>query len=142
MFHVINKHFEEADIYTFFDDLAKIIPNAESDLFLTKVILVYFLGNAKGDTADIIYNLKLKSQHPPNFMSALDVLIERGERAGREQGILIGVAQGKAEATRHAIAKAIFRGKLTDAEIAEDNDTTIDYVHLLRTELQNTPPTM
>jgi predicted transposase/invertase (TIGR01784 family) len=97
MYQVTHKRFKDDEIYTFFDDLAKLIPNAAPELFLLKIIFVYFLGNAKGDTADIIYNLKLKSQHPPNFMSALDVLIERGERAAREEGISIGEAKGKAE---------------------------------------------
>jgi hypothetical protein len=77
--------------------MVKIVPDTDSELFLIKIIFVYFLGNAKGDTADIIYNLKLKSQHPPNFMSALDVLIARGEQAAEERGMLIGEAIGKAE---------------------------------------------
>jgi predicted transposase YdaD len=110
---------------------------------LIVIPFVYFLGNAKGDTADIIYNIKLKSQHPPNFMSALDVLIARGEQAGREEGMLIGEAlgkaEGKAEAVRQSIQKAILQGKLTDAEIAEDNDTTLEYVQQVRTEIDAPP---
>ncbi len=139
MFQVVNKLFSEELIYTFFDEVDPMLPD-DPNLFLEKVILVYLLGNAKGNTAEIIYNLKLKSQHPPNFMSALNVLLEREERAGREEGILIGKAEGKAEATRQAIEKAILRGKLTDEEIAEDNDTPLVMVLQIRVNLQNISP--
>jgi flagellar biosynthesis/type III secretory pathway protein FliH len=93
--------------------------------------------------------------YPPNFMSALDVLIERGERAAREEGISIGEAKGKAEgkakgkvegkaegeanAIRRVIEKAIKHGKLTDEEIADYNDTTVVYVQQVRTDMQKPP---
>ena len=54
----------------------------------------------------------------------------------KEEGIAIGEArgkaEGKAEAMRIMVEKAIRRGRLTDAEIAEDNDTTIEYVQQIR----------
>jgi hypothetical protein len=59
-------------------------------------------------TNSFINRTMIKSQHPPNFMSALDVLIARGEQAAEERGMLIGEAIGKAEgkAEGEAIGKA------------------------------------
>ena len=46
------------------------------------------------------------------------------------------IIAAKAEALRNIVEKAIVRGRLTDVEIAEDNDTTIEYVQQVRTEMQ------
>jgi predicted transposase YdaD len=54
-------------------------------------------------------------------MSALDVLIERGERAAREEGISIGEAKGKAEGKEEGIelTKKVFQLHLKGVAIPD-----------------------
>jgi predicted transposase YdaD len=49
-----------------------------------------------------------------------------------QDGEIKGEIKGKAETTLKNVQKAIKRGKLTDAEIAEDFDVTIEYVQQIR----------
>ena len=53
------------------------------------------------------------------------------------EGKLQGIEEGRAEAKRSAIIKALNRGKLTVEEIAEDNDTSIEDV--LKIKAENKP---
>jgi hypothetical protein len=55
--------------------------------------------------------------------------------AAKAEGEAIGEKRGKAEAVRIMVEKAIKRGRLTDIEIAEDNDTTLEYVQQIRATL-------
>ena len=56
-----------------------------------------------------------------------------------DEGKAEGKAEGEASAIRRVAEKAIKHGKLTDEEIADYNDITVDYVQQVRTNIQ-TPP--
>ncbi len=104
-----------------------------------KIISVYFFGNAKTNTRDIINKIKLKSQKSDNFMSVLDAFFlegeDRGILIGEARGLEKGKAEGKAEAVRHVVEKAIAHGKLTIEEIADYNGVTIEQVQAIRKEM-------
>ncbi|MFN0048669.1 MAG: Rpn family recombination-promoting nuclease/putative transposase [Cytophagales bacterium] len=62
--------------------------------------------------------------------------IERGIRQGIQQGIQQGIEQGveegKLKEKLDSITKALKRGKLSEEEIAEDFDVTIDFVKAMK----------
>nr|WP_293834459.1 Rpn family recombination-promoting nuclease/putative transposase [uncultured Arsenicibacter sp.] len=60
--------------------------------------------------------------------------IQQGIEKGLEQGLQQGIEKGKALAIRQSIVRALQRGKLTPAEIAEDFNVTEELVLQIRQE--------
>ena len=66
----------------------------------------------------------------------IDDAVNEGLAKGFEKGLEKGIEKGKDEARTEAIVKALRRGKLTQEEIAEDNDVSIDRVREIQKNLQ------
>lgn len=60
--------------------------------------------------------------------------LQQGIEKGIEQGLQQGIEKGKALAIRQSIVRALQRGKLTPAEIAEDFNVTEELVLQIRQE--------
>jgi predicted transposase/invertase (TIGR01784 family) len=90
---------------------------------------------SKEERTDYISSLK----YYRDMKNVTDTAFEEGEKEGiikgEKQGIIKGEKKGEQKEKLKNIKKAIKRGKLTDAEIAEDFDVSIEYVQKLRTSL-------
>jgi flagellar biosynthesis/type III secretory pathway protein FliH len=58
--------------------------------------------------------------------------LAEGEAKGKIEGLAEGEAKGKMEERLKTIEKAIRRGKLSDTEIAEDCEVSLDAVQQIR----------
>jgi predicted transposase/invertase (TIGR01784 family) len=90
------------------------------------------MANFNKDELDA-YEESLKAIRDMNALK-LDYL-NAGESIGFEKGKAEGIEEGKAEERVRSIQKALFRKKLSDEEIAEDNDISLDFVLKIKQNL-------
>jgi predicted transposase/invertase (TIGR01784 family) len=105
-------------------DLAE-IPVALRDGVFKKVFQVADLANlSKEERQDYITSLK----YYRDMKNVTDTAFQEGENKGKIEGKI----EGKMEERLKNIQKAIRRGKLSDAEIAEDSEVTLKEVQQIR----------
>ena len=124
------------ELVVFLQEITALIDEIVDDNDLGSRVYTYIFGNSDADAADVMAKIHISNQQKKNNMSILQQLYTQGET----KGISLGKAEGKAEAIRRMVEKAIRHGKLTDAEIADYNDTSLEYVQEVRTIIQQMPP--
>ncbi len=116
------------------------IPVELRDGVFKKLFQVADLANlSKEERQDYITSLKyyrdLKNVTDTAFQEGENKGKLEGKLEGKIEGKLEGIAEGEAKAKLKGIEKAIRRGRLTDAEIAEDAEVTVEYVLQIRSTI-------
>jgi predicted transposase YdaD len=107
--------------------------NPFTDFGFKKLFQVADMANlSKEEHQDYITSLK----YYRDMKNVTDTAFQEGEVKGKIEGKIEGLAEGEAkgkmEERLKTIEKAILRGKLSDTEIAEDCEVSLDAVQQIR----------
>ena len=106
------------------------IPVQLRDGIFKKLFQVADMANlSKEERQDYVTSLK----YYRDMKNVTDTAFQDGEIKGEIKGRIEGKIEGKIEERLKNIQKAIRRGKLSDAEIAEDFEVSLEEVHQIRT---------
>jgi predicted transposase/invertase (TIGR01784 family) len=110
------------------------IPVQLRDGIFKKLFQVADMANlSKEERQDYVTSLK----YYRDLKNVTDTAFYEGEIKGKIEGKIEGKREGQMEERLKNLQKAILRGKLTDAEIAEDCEVTLEYVQQLRVTMIN-----